>query len=546
VAGLSVEAAARRVIIAAMDESTRWVPAVCVLATAACGYPPLPIADADAPPDMLHVVLTWQLATTTSSGAPSPLLEYPPFALGTAPQIRIATLDGPFLPASYSSDPAAPGWILVPRSYFEPAGDASAVAPWRLEYTLPGGVPHEVQWAPDNELGHLVVPMVGRLDRAPVPADSGYAVTMTNFTFSGSHNNTSMLTTGLWTAGLTAQPVGMIVDYDFGNARSLSGARGSPDAAQGDRGFVVDYAVDPDSTGVLCNVAVGSAALGSVALAANMHTAQSVAWNTGRMPVKSELPDSDVLTRLTTGLGKLNNGVSSQDSQLVFGSVPSVTFPGLIGQSKDLRLPVPVMQTLLQCPLGPVSQGPMDPSFVPDTAQPSMLFDFPTAVHVQMVDSRTVSALGVTLSSGIETVIVASAGGSFKMSFPAAIPTQIKLTTPAAGKLDLVDNTDQIAIGGPTGAFTLDFVPETGVGLRADYYDVYLHRVTSGMLMPERIYIVTAPEVRIDGAVLAPGTDYVFEIRSYAGHAMAPRGDFAPVDYPYGSAVVFTRTFKTS
>jgi len=27
---------------------------------------------------------------------------------------------------------------------------------------------------------------------------------------------------------------------------------------------------------------------------------------------------------------------------------------------------------------------------------------------------------------------------------------------------------------------------------------------------------------------------------------MAPHGDFAPVDYPYGSAVVFTRTFKIS
>jgi len=38
----------------------------------------------------------------------------------------------------------------------------------------------------------------------------------------------------------------------------------------------------------------------------------------------------------------------------------------------------------------------------------------------------------------------------------------------------------------------------------------------------------------------------VFEIRTYKGHAMAPRGDFAPVDYPYGAAIVFTRTFRTS
>jgi len=27
---------------------------------------------------------------------------------------------------------------------------------------------------------------------------------------------------------------------------------------------------------------------------------------------------------------------------------------------------------------------------------------------------------------------------------------------------------------------------------------------------------------------------------------MAPRGDFTPVDYPYGAAIVYTRTFRTS
>jgi hypothetical protein len=143
-------------------------------------------------------------------------------------------------------------------------------------------------------------------------------------------------------------------------------------------------------------------------------------------------------------------------------------------------------------------------------------------------------------------VIAASAGGGFRMSFPAAIPTRIALDTPAIGRVDLVDNIDQIAVGAPTGAFILAFSPELGVGLRADYHDVYLHRINGAALTTERIYTVTEPQVRIDGSVLAPNTDYVFEIRSYAGHVMAPRGDFAPVDYPYGSAVVLTRTVKTS
>jgi hypothetical protein len=85
----------------------------------------------------------------------------------------------------------------------------------------------------------------------------------------------------------------------------------------------------------------------------------------------------------------------------------------------------------------------------------------------------------------------------------------------------------------------------TGLGLRADYHDVILHRITAGNLTTERIYTVTQPRVRIDPGVLTAGADYVFEIRSYSGHKMAAHGDFATIDYPYGSAIVFTRTFKT-
>ena len=516
-------------------------------------------ASADVVADMPHVVLTWQLATTSSNGKPSAMLEYPPFAPATAPAIRTATIDGPFVAADYSSDPATPGWILVPRSYFEPPSGASGPpAPWRLEYTLPGDVPHEVQWAPDDKIGHLVVPMAGRIDRQAVPTGSGYDITLNNFAFSAAAHTASLFTTGLWTAGLTEAPSGSMIHYDFPDAAvSLNGPRGGPDDAHGDRAVVLESMRNPDANGVLCTAAIGSATLASVALTTIGPTPESIPWDTKRTKVMSEVPDITVLGRLTTGLGKLNTMFSGQDSLLLFGSVPSISFPGLIGTSAGFptptdkspkpRLPVPVMLTLLQCPVGPLSSGPMSSDQIPDTAQPSTLSAFPTVVHVQLVEARSVMAPSVTLYSGIEAVVAADAGGAFKLAFPAAMPTRMTLTTPDGGMLDLVDNTDQIAIGAPAGAFILDFVPESGTGLRADYHDVLLHQITAtGMLTTERIYTVTAPRVRIDGSVLKAGSDYVFEIRSYKGHVMAPRGDFAPIDYPYGGAVVFTRTFKTS
>lgn len=219
--------------------------------------------------------------------------------------------------------------------------------------------------------------------------------------------------------------------------------------------------------------------------------------------------------------------------------------PGLAGVPDPvlnvLQLPVPVMQTVLQCPYN---------ATLPEVAQPMLLDGFPRVVHVQLVATRQV--LGVTLTSGMETVMTSALlPGSttlapFSMAFPAAIPTQMTLATPSQGSVDLAGDSDGLAIGPAAGAFTFAFVPEAGVDLRADYYDVILHRISGGALTTERIYTVTAPQVRIDGATLASGADYVFEIRSYKGHPKALHGDFSAVDYPYGSAIVFTRTFKTS
>jgi hypothetical protein len=496
-------------------------------------------APVDVIADMPHVALTWQLAATAPSGAPEPTLEYPPFAPAMAPVIRIARLDGELQAADYSSDPATPGWIQIPRDYIT-KDDSGRSPTWRLEYTIPGGVPHEVQWAPEDKIAHLTVPIVGRLDRPTVPTGGGYGVTPSNFP--GPYTGPRLLTTGLWTEGLVNVPgTGVTVDYDFSNAISLSGAKGRPDPAQGDRALLVDYFNDSSGTNHTdCRWAAGSAALTAVAIQPGNLTQQTVTWDAARKPVTSDPVAMAFVLRLTASLGNLHGTFQgppvSELSTLLLGAAPSTDFPGLIRTSSDFSLPVPVMQTLLQCPY--------NVSLLPDTAQPALLGVFPLVLHVQLVDTR--QALGLTLVSGQETVLAASTGGGFKVAFPAPMPTQIKLATPAQGVLDLSGTADQLAAGAPTGAFTLTFTPEAGSDLRVDYYDVTLHRIVAGELTSERVYTVTAPSVRIDGTVLVSGADYVFEIRSYKGHVRAPLGDFAPVDYPYGSAIVFTRTFKTS
>jgi len=485
-------------------------------------------AAADVVPDMPHVVLDWQIATVLPSGAPDPIIQFAP--IDPSPGVRIAALDAPFEAAVYAADD---GSIAIPRSYLNTT--------WRLEYTLSGGVPHEVQWAPDDKVGHLTVPMFGRLQRDPVASGTGYAIAPTpapSLTFP------RVFTTGLWTEGdASPGPATGEVDYKFDRAVSLSGARGRPDPGQGDRALLVSFITKPvsDPTFPNCRIATGSAAL-DPELQPLPHTPQTPTWDMGLKPVMSEPVSSLFIARLTSGLGKLESKFGAVSSKQLFGATASIGLPGLAAAPDSLPLlgmlmPLPVMATLVQCPY---NQGAL-----PDTAQPQMLDSFPHVLHVQLVDTRDV--LGVTLASGMETVVTAaSASSAFPMAFPAPLATQITLATPTLGTVDLAGDVDQVAVGAPGGGFTLGFVPEAGPDLRGDYYDVVLHRISGSGFTTERIYTVTAPRVQIDGAVLAPGADYVFEIRSFKGHPRARLGDFSAVDYPYGSAIVFTRTFKTS
>jgi hypothetical protein len=503
----------------------------------------------DVIPDLPHVELTWQVASVLPAGGPDPAISFAPIM--PAPDVRIALLDGDWEAATYSS---SDGWILIPRSYVG--------VTWRLQYTIVDGVtepvPHEVQWAPEDKLGHLTIPLFGRVARDPLPVDAAYKIKPTG---APAYRNPAVVTTGMWTEGTArldpADMSGATIDYAFTRAAALSGKKARPDPERGDRAFLIDYIVGTTGSNELdCQVAVGSVMLDSSAVQTGIPVAQipTTGWDTMRPLVTTEPLIPDHAARLRTVLGSRSTGVTGN---LLIGYVPSLGMPGLAGTRatalpippapvRPTVLPIPVMLTVLQCPYStnPVDRHPGTP--LPATIQPPGLQPFPRVLHIQLVASRSV--LGIDLPSGMETVL--PLGEETAIEFPAALATRPRLRispgTVVETTVDLDGDSEQVAVGPAGVVFQLDFTPETGTGLRADYHDVVLHRLDGSTLTTDRVYTVTAPTVRIDGSVLRPNSTYVFEIRTYKGHPSAVRGDFAPVDYPYGAAIVFTRTFKTS
>lgn len=486
-------------------------------------------ASIDTPMDDPHVVLDWQIATVLATGAPAELPTYTPIA--PAPSVRIAPLRDP---AAAPTDPNAPlgawldakyrsadGTISVPRAYL--------TSPWRLEYTITGGPPHEVQWLPDDKQGHLTVPIVGRQQRAFLPENTGYSVTPTSGT--ASYDNARVFTTGVWSEGLvpgTTPPL----DFDFFNAVPQNGPMALLSRALGDRALLVDY----KSAGG-CRYAVGSAEL-PTDLEAGKHIGATPPWDSGTTQLTVVNPGFS--PRLNAALG--SRQATPNAGGLLVGATASLAVPALLNSEEGTKklgmiLPAPVMVTLQACPANAATLQP--------NARPTVLDPFPRIVHVQLADVRQLSRNGNTtaLISGLETVIGAPVAGMVTISMPAPLATAITLTTPSQA-LRLDGDADMIDVGAASGVFALTFETESAAGLRADYYDVALKRI--GELQPVRVYTVTSPSVRIDASLLKAGEEYVFEIRSIKGHPRAAQGDFSVIEYPYATAVIYSRTFKPS
>ncbi|HWO17699.1 MAG TPA: hypothetical protein VNO30_02950 [Kofleriaceae bacterium] len=484
---------------------------------------------ADQPDKKTRIRLQLQIARTTDEGYADPTLEYR--VLQPPPVIQLGLVGEPLAEDVYRPDDG--GTISYSTTF---VGQR-----WRLAYTLAGGVPREVQWSPpaEDQLPLLVEPLVGRAERLPVPAGSGYAITPLGSPLS--HTQPRVFTTGLWTeSAFSGTSPGATFNYDFGaNAVSQSGLLGAPEPARGDHGVLADY---KNLNG--CRVTSGVAVFGVPDLVAGQLTAPSPqpTYFSADKQVRLTFAGSPVGARLQALLG--DRAAPADLLRMEYGYAPSLGISGFTRPAPtpvlDFFLPGPPMIAFANCTFAPMQLFQTE-SFADS---PELTERFFRVVHVEAANQRVRGAL--TLTSGFAAVVTSS-DYNFFTDFTVAAPRKVVLSRAGSQLADLDDLTQEaepLALGAEP--LELSFGIESGSTLVTDSFDVTLYSIAGSALTAERIYTSTERKLSIDPSLLRPGTEYVFELRAYRGRPSAARADFSIHTYPQYVASIFTRTFKTA
>jgi len=474
------------------------------------GLDPTKVIDAGPPPR--HVTLTYVIATEDADLKHAIALDT---QVRDVRQLVASTLDGAQT-VDLLADYAATGVVEVP--------EVLAAEPWRLAYTIGDEPPREIQNAPPGDL-HVAVSMFGPLDRAPVPAGSGYSVTPVGYV--GSHATNRVFTTGVWTEGsVFMAPATAQLDYSFDLAKSLFGPLGAPSATDS-RVVVVDYKID-GATG--CRASTGSTEL-ALALTAGQLSVPSPQpkWDTDTITPQLQMDPIAVLNQL----GSVNflDGGNPGPSTISLGFVPSDRLPAFDAPPQLPRvLSGPVLVAVDVCPWTVGIALPVIPAFN-DTGLKS---DFTAVLHAEATIVRVVDSVALTSAMA---VVTPRSGVSYAPLFTA--PTVRAATL---GGVDIFGNpasgdAEHVPVPAPT-VLTFELAGGT-----ADYIEVTLHRLDGGALLPQRRYTVFGTTVAIDPAVFTPGGQYVFEIRTFTGRPGALVGDFRIASLPQAMVTMFTRTF---
>ncbi|MEJ7597227.1 MAG: hypothetical protein WKG01_04890 [Kofleriaceae bacterium] len=459
-----------------------------------------------------RVRLTYQVALTDSIGRPDPT---PVDAAIPGVIVRVGRVDGALSPATYQAD----GSVPIPRDY--------PGTPWRLEYTIDGEPPQEVQWISPVEGGHVVEPMFGRLDRGEVPLRSGYSVTLTGPGGLPPYKAPRLFTTGVWTnTALPASPVSPI-EIPFSAVKPISGKLGQPDATRGDTGILVDYETDG-----ACEVTRGTSELMPPQLKAGELTAVSAPWrNVSNTSVAFDYVGVEE-QKLTEALGS-RAGIKS--SRVYTGFTPHNAMPVLLQDHLQAGVPSPPMIPVADCVFGIT-----DPSTFAD---PAGLTVFPRLAFGRYGETRTLSG-GPSLTSSVSAAAISSSE-TFTLDFDIPLAeAPITLDGDAGARADLAGSADGVTMPSALDRLTLRFTLGTSPTV-ADYTRVILYRLDGTSLQTVRVFTLVDPDQRelvVDRSVLTSG-EFVFAIETHRGRPRISVGDFAAVRYPQVASRVFTRSF---
>ena len=429
---------------------------------------------------------------------------------------------------------------------------------------MAGIPPTDLYWKVGPSSPWFVVPRFERQGASgdEVPSGSGWKVAL-----DAPHDFSRMLglTTGAWTEGVPNVPAQFVspVQYPFAMAAvSLVGARALPDAAKADQVVLIAMPPLPAAGPQQCDRSnTGSVTFSPPMLAAGMLTTlpgPNPTWIATTARWKPDWNVSAVQSGFIGQLGALGSDGSgftvADGGRAAFGYLPRLDFPaylrtgGLDDRGRARPLPVPAMLTVSDCPYGIIRSDPF--ALVP-ALESSTLKIVEAAAHLQLTSTRTVTASGVTLTSGLDIAVAPSISpdttrvAAFEIPGRAPMPMAMKLAR-GTKMMDLTtdaDATDMTGTGTGTGTLALTWGAHTEMNEVSDYWSITLVRLEGAMHTPVRAIdtSIQAVELAVDGL---PAGLYTLEIRAHTGYPRAARGDYTVVTFPQTMTTVSTRTFR--
>ncbi|HEY3803400.1 MAG TPA: hypothetical protein VGL61_12365 [Kofleriaceae bacterium] len=445
---------------------------------------------------------------------------------------------------------AAMGGVDAPTSYplksvaVDAMGNFSvpygvALAPYRVVFTAPDGLPTELQI---NLQGfHYAFPLYGPHTRGAVTGGATFSGTTT--TPATGVESTRLLTTGLW-----SYTEGGGSDFSFGyqaNGVSLSGPLGVPSTADGDVevvGFSSEVANGAIDDGYAVFTANGLGSAGSAALVSVAPI--TLGWDSSGL--------SGASSRVGDSLGGLYGSNPPIPAPRWGGAIPSTSMPSFVQP-----LVAATSATVAAAPppaMLPLDENSQDQPFTfqnpfdGTTAAPKL----PLAVYAGDFVTRTVPKMApltvpAYLTTSLQSITLQPQTGSAAPQDAVGIVTSTATAPLTFGGTALGAEYTPVAMG-TASTLPLAFSADAKV----DDCSVVLFRVENGAssasLTPLARYVVAATPassgfpILVDTKYLDTSSVFTFGIHCERGYDLT-MNDFTQVTYPFSASTTFSATF---